>query len=150
MVAVTEPFRITDAPGFRCGSAAWTVKNTPTTLVRSRSSTILSSVCPTGVAPPMPALANTTSSPPRRSAASATARSVAATSPASAWIATTSPPSARAAASSLSLLRPVIATRAPSARNSLAVAKPIPLLPPVIRAVLPSSRILVSSANWCI
>jgi len=33
--------------------------------------------------------------------------------------------------------RPVMKTRAPSATNRLAVAKPMPLLPPVIRAVLP-------------
>src|SRR6266850_1161003 len=51
-------------------------------------------------------------------------------------MARTSAPSISAAASNVFLLRPTMATRAPSARNRRAVARPMPLLPPVIRAVL--------------
>jgi hypothetical protein len=53
----------------------------------------------------------------------------------------------------VALFRPVIATRAPSATNSFAVASPMPLLPPVINAVLfanriGSSRYLVALLNY--
>jgi hypothetical protein len=41
-------------------------------------------------------------------------------------------------------LRPDIATRAPSATNSRAVASPMPLLPPVMNAVLFASRMVIS------
>src|SRR6202000_957697 len=50
-----------------------------------------------------------------------------------------------AAASRVSLLRPVMATFAPSATNSFAVASPMPLLPPVMNAVLLAKRMSVSS-----
>src|SRR5262249_10293200 len=43
------------------------------------------------------------------------------------------------AASKPVLLRPVIATRAPSSKNRRAVSNPIPLVPPVIRARFPWS-----------
>jgi hypothetical protein len=62
----------------------------------------------------------------------------------SAITAIASGPSCRAAASSVSLLRPVIATFAPSATNSRAVASPMPLLPPVINAVLFANLIAIS------
>src|SRR5258708_31025476 len=39
-------------------------------------------------------------------------------------------------------------TLAPSATNSLAVARPMPLLPPVINAVFPAS--LMAASNGCI
>ena len=68
-------------------------------------------------------------------------RSVASTSATSARKANAASPSSARAASSVDWLRPVIATRAPSATNSLAVAKPMPLLPPVIRAALFARRI---------
>src|SRR5437660_5281632 len=51
-------------------------------------------------------------------------------------MARTSAPSISAAASNVFLLRPTMATRAPSARNRRAVARPMPLLPPVMSAVL--------------
>ena len=51
-----------------------------------------------------------------------------------------------AAASSVSRLRPVIVTFAPSATNSRAVASPMPLLPPVINAVLFANLIVISSS----
>ena len=46
------------------------------------------------------------------------------------------------------LLRPVMATFAPSATNSRAVASPMPLLPPVINAVLFAS--LTTASSGCI
>jgi hypothetical protein len=46
-------------------------------------------------------------------------------------------PSSRTASSNVFWSRPVMATCAPSAKKSRAVARPMPLLPPVIRAFLP-------------
>jgi hypothetical protein len=40
-----------------------------------------------------------------------------------------------------------MATRAPSAMNSFAVAKPMPLLPPVMKAVLFASRMAGSCVS---
>jgi hypothetical protein len=42
-------------------------------------------------------------------------------------------------------IAPVIATRAPSATNRRAAARPFPLFPPVIRAVLPFNNIELTS-----
>src|SRR4051794_6475173 len=100
---------------------------------------------PSGVPPAMPALANTTSNLPNFPAPFLIAASVAAMSVASAVSASAFGPSSFAAAASVSLLRPVITTLAPSATNSFAVASPMPLLPPVIRAVLFFSLTLASS-----
>src|SRR5882757_10353571 len=95
----------------------------------------------------MPALANTTSYLPNFSAPCFAAASSAATSLASATTANAFGPSSLAAAASVSLLRPVITTFAPSATNSFAVASPMPLLPPVINAVLFAS--LMSASRCC-
>src|ERR1700675_1431568 len=54
-------------------------------------------------------------------------------------------PNSFAAAASVAASRPVIATRAPSATNRRAVARPIPLFPPVIRAHLPFNCIDLTS-----
>ena len=62
-----------------------------------------------------------------------------------ATIATAFGPSSFAAACSVCLLRPVMATFAPSATNSFAVARPMPLFPPVMNAVLFASRTGASS-----
>src|SRR5215831_1057500 len=62
-------------------------------------------------------------------------------------------PNSVAAAASVVVSRPVITTRAPSATNRRAVARPIPLLPPVISAVLSISGTgflgkIWSEASW--
>ena len=49
------------------------------------------------------------------------------------------------ACSSAAASRPVITTRAPSAANALAAARPMPLLPPVTRTVLLVKRFMVMS-----
>jgi NADPH:quinone reductase-like Zn-dependent oxidoreductase len=54
-------------------------------------------------------------------------------------IASACPPSCARVASSVAAFRPVIATRAPSARNCRAVSSPMPVAPPVISASLPLS-----------
>src|ERR1700682_4868816 len=61
---MTEPFNMIDAPSFRYGAAACTVKNTEVMLVRITDSNTASVVPPIGVLPAMPALANTMSSLP--------------------------------------------------------------------------------------
>ncbi|MGY4376861.1 hypothetical protein ACVWZ3_004500 [Bradyrhizobium sp. i1.3.6] len=121
------------------------MKNTPVRLVRMTFSKTSSVAEPSGVPPGMPALANTMSSLPNFSAPCLIAASVAAMSVASAATANPFGPSSFAAASSVSLLRPVMITFAPSATNSFAVARPMPLLPPVINAVLFFSLTIVSS-----
>ena len=73
---------------------------------------------------------------PNFSAPCRAAASVAALSLTSATSASAFGPSSFAAASSVSRLRPVMTTFAPSATNTRAVASPMPLLPPVIKAVL--------------
>ena len=134
-----------EAPSARCGNAACTVKNTDVMLVFSTRSNASSVVPPSGVLPGMPALANSTSSLPNLSTARLIAASVAAMSVASASTASAFGPNSCAAASSVSRLRPVIVTFAPSATNSRAVASPMPLLPPVINAVLLANLIVIST-----
>ena len=56
----------------------------------------------------------------------------------------TFPPIALTASSSVFWSRPEIATLAPSARKSLAVAIPIPLFPPVTTATFPVSLLMTS------
>src|SRR5262249_8971192 len=73
---------------------------------------------------------------PRSRAPRGIAASSAAPSLTSAVSASAFGPSSFAAASSVSRLRPVITTLAPSATNRRAVANPMPLLPPVTNAVL--------------
>src|SRR3954453_11060199 len=137
-----------EAPSFKCGSAAWTVKNTAVMLVPMTFSKVSSVALPSGVPPAMPALANTMSNVPNFSAPSLIAASVAAMSVASAVTAKAFCPNSFAAVSSVARLRPVIMTFAPSATNSFAVASPMPLLPPVINAVLFAS--LTIASNGCI
>jgi len=138
--ACTEPFKMTDAPLWRCAAAACTVKNTDDRLVRRRRSNVCADVAPTGVVPPMPALANTMSSLPKRWIAAAIACSGEPGSVMSAWIANALAPSSRVAASRVLALRPVMATSAPSAMKRRAVARPMPLFPPVMKAIFPASR----------
>src|SRR5215470_12117657 len=95
--------------------------------------------------PLMPALLNSTSRPPNRSTACASATITWSSSVTSVTLQLpTSGPSSAAAAASRSADRPARCTRAPSAANSRAVARPIPLSPPVIRATLFSSRAMAA------
>src|SRR5262245_28465432 len=52
------------------------------------------------------------------------------------------------ARSSSAWRRPVMKTRAPSAANRCAVARPMPLLPPVITAIFPSSFFGMVRPSW--
>src|SRR5258708_34060573 len=78
-----------------------------------------------------------------------TTRSVASISVTSACSASTSSPSSFAACCSVFGLRPVIATRAPSALDHWAVANPMPLLPPVIKPTLLASFIGNPPSSLC-
>src|SRR5438270_4153077 len=76
-------------------------------------------------------------------------RSRSAASVTSARMANAAGPSDSAALRSVTSLRPVMATCAPSSTNRRAVASPMPLLPPVMSANLPSSLpILAAPGVW--
>src|SRR5271154_5765398 len=87
----------------------------------------------------MPALTKRTSIEPSLILASAASVSSSPTRALFAVNVSTLPPSAVFALDNRPESLPVIATRAPSAKNNCAVANPIPEFPPVISAVLPAS-----------
>src|SRR5215472_14214795 len=93
------------------------------------------------ITPLIPALLNSTSRPPNRSTAWASATITWSSSVTSVTLQlATSGPSSATAATSRSVDSPARWTRAPSAANSRAVARPMPLSPPVISATLFASR----------
>src|SRR5215469_8007904 len=92
-----------------------------------------------------------TSTPPKRSAVAATHRLVAAVSVVSSACTRTSAPAARsslAAVASPSAPRAQMLSRAPSAANACAIARPSPLLAPVIITTFPlSSRSMTATPS---
>ena len=104
-------------------------------MTRSHSSGgIVRAVAPSGA---MPALATTTSRPPKRSTVSATAAIIAPASVTSAAIPIVRSPIRSAASRALSASRSRTATEAPFACIWRAVSNPIPRAAPVTRATLP-------------
>ena len=129
-----------EPPSFILGAAFWTVKNTDLKLsaaTASNSSSVTSRNDCGGLSPP--AFTTTTSIGPSFAAASSKSRSRSSTEVTSQGMAIARSPRATEAASSRRGSRPQTATRAPSARNARATARPIPLVPPVTTATLPSS-----------
>src|SRR5438874_5940559 len=125
-------------PSRRWGSAACTAKNAPRKLTPCTLSQNSSVTSCTAAKPPTPAFTCSTSMPPSRSAMRASAARLSATEPMSER--TASMPLSAATCASVASLRPVIATRAPSAWNPRAAARPMPLLPPSTTTVLPAKR----------
>src|SRR5205823_14922270 len=120
------------------GSAACTAKNAPRRLTPCTLSQNSSVTSCTAAKPPTPALTCSTSMPPSSPAMCASAARLSATEPMSER--TASRPLSAATCASVASLRPVIATRAPSAWNARAAARPMPLLPPSTTTVLPAKR----------
>src|SRR2546421_440362 len=125
-------------PSRRWGSAACSAKKAPLRLTPCTLSQNSSVTSGTAAKPPIPAFTNSTSMPPSCSAMRASAARLSATELMSER--TASMPLAAATCASVASLRPVIATRAPSARNALAAARPMPLLPPSTTTLLPAKR----------
>src|SRR4051812_23064320 len=142
MWALIDVFSTIDAGFAKSGSRAWTRKNGPLKLIASDRSTAASSHCSSGRRSATPALTTSTSSPPNAWRMVVARAACAATRPASEAITSAPGPSALPAASSVFGLLPVIATRAPSVRNSCAVARPMPVVPPVMSARLPLRRFI--------
>ena len=129
-----------EPPSFILGAAFWTVKNTDLKLsvaTASNSSSVTSRKDCGGLSPP--AFTTTMSIGPSFAAASANSESRSSIEVTSQGMASARSPRATEAASILRGSRPQTATRAPSARNTRATARPIPLVPPVTTATLPSS-----------
>src|SRR5213082_2490203 len=125
-------------PSRRWGSAACTAKKAPrrfTPCTLSQNSSVTS--C-TAAKPPTPAFTCSTSMPPSCPAMRASAVRLSATESMSER--TASMPLCAATCASVASSRPVIATRAPSAWNARAAARPMPLLPPSTTTVLPAKR----------
>src|SRR5580765_7252836 len=147
MCALIDVFSTIEAGLAKSGSSAWTRKNGPLKLIASERSTAASSHCSIGRRSATPALTTRTSSPPKAWPIVLARAACAATCPASDATTSAPEPSVFPAASSVLGLLPVIATRAPSARNSCAVARPIPVVPPVMRARLPLRRFMSDPAG---
>src|SRR6266850_2179548 len=142
MWALIDVFSTIEAGFAKSGSSAWTRKNGPLKLIASERSTAASSHCSSGRRSATPALTTRMSSPPKAWPTVLTSAACAATWPASEATTSAPEPSVLPAASSVVGLLPVIATRAPSVRNSCAVARPIPVVPPVMSARLPLRRFM--------
>src|SRR2546429_4106461 len=136
-----------DAPSFRNGIAFCTVKYAPLMLVSNCSSKRLSGVSASGANFATPAFTNKTSILPNFCDTSAYNRATSLSFATSACTATTPFPIALTASSRVFLLRPEMATRAPSSCRRLAVASPMPLFPPVTSATLPSSLFMSVSSE---
>src|SRR3984893_559815 len=95
----------------------------------------------------MPALATTTSMPPKRSTALAAVASIAGKSRTSATTVSTasSPPSWSANEASSALSRSVSTSLAPLLRSRWATSAPIPLAPPVMNTTLPCSDVMAET-----
>src|SRR5438105_12424682 len=135
---------MTEALGASSGRAFCTVKKTPFRFTASSSSNCVSVTDSNGAGPATAAATNSTSSRSQCSRSEAIRWSMSASLPASLCSTTTSPPKAWRACARAAVSRPVMATRAPCSRKSLAAARPMPLVPPVISAVLPASFCMVS------
>src|SRR5437879_6524916 len=125
-------------PSRTWGSAACSAKKAPLRLTPCTLSQNSSVTSGTAAKPPIPAFTNSTSMPPSCSAMRASAARLSATELMSER--TASMPLAAATCASVASLRPVIATRAPSAWNALAAARPMPLLPPSTTTLWPAKR----------
>ena len=122
------------------GSAACTMKNVPFRLTDSTSSSWPGVICSSVAAGKMPALQQTTSTPPCRCRVAATTSAQLSGSLTSPAANVTAPPAAVSSAAvrwPASASRPVMTTRAPSAANPAASPLPMPLVPPVTRTDLP-------------
>src|SRR5437899_3143364 len=139
--------RETDAPSFKKGSAFWMVKYAPLMLMSNCSSYALSVVSAKGAKVTIPAFTNNTSILPSVCETSAYSLSTSVSLATSACTATTPFPIVLTASSSVFLLRPEMATLAPSSCKRLAVASPMPLLPPVTTATFPSSLFMSVSLS---
>jgi hypothetical protein len=96
---------------------------------------------------PMPAFANSASIRPNFRLISSIATAISGTRDTSALITRASGPSSVWATFKVRSLRPVMATRAPSRMNALAVASPMPLLPPVTTATLSLNLPLIVASS---
>src|SRR5229473_6305216 len=134
-----------EAPSFSSGSAFWIVKYAPLMFMSNCSSNKLSDVSANGANFATPAFTNSTSILPNFFETSAYSLSMSASLATSACTASTPLPMALTASSSVFLLRPAMATRAPSCWRRFADASPIPLLPPVTTATFPSSLFMLIS-----
>jgi len=130
--------RMIEPPMRMSGAADWTANSTPFRLVPIILSNCCSMIFPSGAA--TTALASTTSRRPCHALTSLSGASIAAGLPASARTPEALGPIFATASSILPRSRPVTTTVAPSATNSLAIAKPIPVVPPVITATLPQVK----------
>src|SRR2546425_5264459 len=139
LLSTTLVLRMIEAPSFRNGSAFCMVKYAPLMLMSNCSSYTLSDVSASGANFATPAFTNNTSILPSFCETSAYSLSTSVSLATSACTATTPFPIILTASSSVFLLRPEMATLAPSSCKRLAVASPMPLLPPVTTATFPSS-----------
>ena len=140
MRALTEPQRIIEDGLFSSGSSAWIKKNGPFRLMFIRRSQASSCQASSGACVTSPALRNTASRRGQRAARVSASAFCEVISPASVGITQALSPRMRSASARVSGLRPVTATRAPSAINACAVARPMPLVPPVINVYLSVKR----------
>src|SRR6266849_5138184 len=146
--SATLVFKMIDAPSFSSGRTFWIVKYAPLILISNCSSYVLSDVSASGANFATPAFTNKTSILPSFCETSANSLSRSASLATSACTANTPFPMAFTASSSVFLLRPEMATLAPSSCKRLAVASPMPLFPPVTTATFPSS--LFMSVSLCL
>src|SRR6266567_3294855 len=146
-LSATLVFKMIDAPSLSNGSAFWIVKYAPLTLMSNCSSYRLSGVSASGANFATPAFTNSTSIFPSFCETSAYSLSTSVSLATSACTATTPFPIVLTASSSVFLLRPEMATLAPSSCKRLAVASPMPLLPPVTTATFPSSLFMSVSLS---
>src|SRR5712664_69292 len=143
--SATLVFKMMEAPSFSSGSAFWIVKYAPLMLMSNCSSNKLSDVSANGANFATPAFTNNTSILPNFFETSAYSLSMSASLATSACTASTPLPIVFTASSSVFLLRPAIATRAPSSWRRFAEASPMPLFPPVTTATFPSSLFMIVS-----
>src|SRR5216684_2720020 len=146
-LSATLVFKMIDAPSFSRGSAFWIVKYAPLMLMSNCSSYTLSDVSASGENFATPAFTNNTSILPSFFETSVYSLSMSASLATSVCTASTPLPIVFTASSSVFLLRPAIATRAPSSCNRFAVANPMPLFPPVTTATFPSSLFMSISLS---
>src|SRR6266849_6559038 len=114
-------------------------------LMSNCSSYTLSDVSASGANFATPAFTNSTSILPNFFETSAYSLSMSASFATSACTANTPLPIVFTASSSVFLLRPAMATRAPSCWRRFADASPMPLLPPVTTATFPSNLFMIVS-----
>src|SRR6266487_1450118 len=146
-LSATLVFKMIDAPSLSNGSAFWIVKYAPLMLMSNCSSYRLSGVSASGANFATPAFTNSTSIFPSFCETAAYSLSTSASFATSACTASTPLPIVFTASSSVFLLRPAMATRAPSSCKRFAVASPMPLFPPVTTATFPSSLFMSVSLS---